>query len=48
MYPPQERIGELEARYTAQLPPAQVIQLFERYCGGGGGRSYARLSHALP
>ncbi|MFM7676726.1 MAG: hypothetical protein ACKO5F_14375 [Synechococcus sp.] len=45
MYPPQERIGELEARYTAQLPPAQVIQLFERYCGGGGrGRSYARLS----
>ncbi len=31
MYPPQERIGELEARYTAQLPPAQVIQLFERY-----------------
>ncbi|MCT0225222.1 hypothetical protein KQ310_08680 [Synechococcus sp. CS-1328] len=33
LYPARERAGELEARYTAQLPPSQVIQLFERYCG---------------
>jgi hypothetical protein len=45
LYPPQERIGELEARYTAQLPPGQVIQLFERYCGRG--RSGVSLSRGL-
>ncbi|MEA5423591.1 hypothetical protein [Synechococcus sp. CCY9202] len=33
LYPARQRAGELEARYTAQLPPSQVIQLFERYCG---------------
>ena len=33
LYPASQRAGELEARYTAQLPPSQVIQLFERYCG---------------
>lgn len=32
-YPARERLSELEARYTAQLPPEQVIQLFDRYCG---------------
>ncbi len=35
LYPARERLSELEARYTAQLPPEQVLQLFERYCGGG-------------
>jgi hypothetical protein len=32
-YPASQRVGELEARYTAQLPPAHVIGLFEKYCG---------------
>ena len=32
-YPAREQLGELEARYTAHLPPAQVLQLFRRYCG---------------
>jgi len=31
-YPAREQLGELEARYTAHLPPAQVLQLFRRYC----------------
>jgi len=35
LYPPREQLSELEARYTAQLPPTQVFQLFERYCGSG-------------
>lgn len=37
LYPPRQQLAELEARYTAQLPPAQVLQLFERYCGSGSG-----------
>lgn len=32
-YPAGQRVGELEARYTAQLPPEHVIGLFEKYCG---------------
>ncbi|MEB3323168.1 MAG: hypothetical protein VKI81_10140 [Synechococcaceae cyanobacterium] len=35
LYPARERVIELEARYTAQLEPDQVIQLFRRYCGSG-------------
>lgn len=35
LYPAREQLSELEARYTAQLPPAQVLQLFARYCGSG-------------
>jgi len=31
-YPAREQLGELEARYTAHLPPAQVLQLFRRFC----------------
>ncbi len=34
LYPRSEQLGELEARYTARLDPAQVPQLFRRYCGG--------------
>ncbi|MCP9839785.1 hypothetical protein KBY93_03940 [Synechococcus sp. J7-Johnson] len=44
-YPPRERLSELEARYTAQLPPDQVIQLFDRYCGR---RSSAGLAFRTP
>ena len=32
-YPAREQLGELEARYTAHLPQAQVLQLLRRYCG---------------
>ncbi|MFZ4566093.1 MAG: hypothetical protein ACOYMY_06480 [Prochlorococcaceae cyanobacterium] len=32
-YPPRQRLAELEARYTAKLEPAQVLQLLQRYCG---------------
>ncbi len=31
-YPRGQQLAELEARYTAQLPPEQVLQLFDRYC----------------
>ncbi|MFM7550620.1 MAG: hypothetical protein ACKO8I_17510 [Cyanobacteriota bacterium] len=34
LYPRCEQLGELEARYTARIDPAQVPQLFRRYCGG--------------
>jgi hypothetical protein len=33
LYRPAERLSELEARYTARLPPDQVISLYRRYCG---------------
>jgi len=33
LYRPAERLSELEARYTARLPPDQVLSLFRRYCG---------------
>ena len=33
VYPRQQQLAELEARYTAKLPPNDVLQLFERYCG---------------
>jgi hypothetical protein len=32
-YPAREQLGELEARYTAHLPPTQVLKLFRRFCG---------------
>ena len=32
-YPREQQLAELEARYTAKLPPQQVLQLFDRYCG---------------
>jgi hypothetical protein len=31
-YPRGQQLAELEARYTAQLPPEQVLRLFDRYC----------------
>lgn len=33
-YPRSQQLSELEARYTARLPPEQVPRLFRRYCGG--------------
>ena len=33
VYPRQQQLAELEARYTAKLSPRDVLQLFERYCG---------------
>ena len=32
-YPRRQHRSEIEARYTAQLPPQQVMRLFDRYCG---------------
>lgn len=32
-YPRNQQLSELEARYTAKLPPQQVLRLFDRYCG---------------
>ena len=31
-YPSSQHNIEIEARYTAKLPPQQVMQLFDRYC----------------
>ena len=31
-YPRQQQLAELEARYTAKLPPKEVFRLFDRYC----------------
>ncbi|CAI8331849.1 MAG: Uncharacterised protein [Cyanobium sp. ARS6] len=33
VYPRQQQLAELEARYTAKLPPGDVLRLFDRYCG---------------
>ncbi|WP_198015138.1 hypothetical protein [Synechococcus sp. CC9616] len=33
-YPRSQHRIEIEARYTAKLPPQQVMQLFDRYCSG--------------
>lgn len=32
-YPRRQHRSEIEARYTAQLPPQQAMKLFDRYCG---------------
>jgi hypothetical protein len=36
LYPREQQLSELEARYTARLAPQQVPRLFRRYCGGSG------------
>ena len=41
-YPAREQLGELEARYTAHLPPAQVLQLFRRYCGSASSATLSQ------
>ena len=40
-YPRSQHRIEIEARYTAKLPPQQVMQLFDRYCSGPEGQGYA-------
>ncbi len=47
-YPARERLGELEARYTARLPPEQVLQLFERYCGQRPSQGLTFLPPSTP
>ena len=54
IYPRDQQLGELEARYTARLPPDQIPRLFRRYCGGPSaaapstpGRIPSSLSQAL-
>ena len=39
-YPRSQHRIEIEARYTAKLPPQQVMQLFDRYCSGPQGQGY--------
>lgn len=41
-YPAGQQLAELEARYTARLAPAQVLQLFRRYCGAGAGNALSQ------
>jgi hypothetical protein len=36
IYPREQQLSELEARYTARLAPDQVPRLFRRYCGASG------------
>ena len=36
LYPREQQLSELEARYTARLAPDQVPRLFRRYCGASG------------
>jgi hypothetical protein len=36
LYPREQQLSELEARYTARLAPDQVPGLFRRYCGASG------------
>ena len=39
-YPRSQHRAEIEARYTAKLPPQQVMHLFDRYCGRNGRGRY--------
>ena len=39
-YPRSQHRIEIEARYTAKLPPQQVMQLFDRYCSSPQGQGY--------
>lgn len=42
IYPRQQQLSELEARYTARLAPEQVPRLLRRYCGGSGPSTLSR------
>ena len=42
IYPREQQLSELEARYTARLPPEQVPRLFRRYCNGSGPSTLSR------
>jgi hypothetical protein len=42
IYPREQQLSELEARYTARLAPEQVPRLFRRYCNGSGPSTLSR------
>ena len=42
IYPREQQLSELEARYTARLPPELVPRLFQRYCGGSSSSTLTR------
>ncbi len=42
IYPREQQLSELEARYTARLPPEQVPRLFRRYCTGSSPSTLSR------
>ena len=42
IYPREQQLSELEARYTARLPPEQVPRLLRRYCNGSGPSTLSR------
>ena len=42
IYPREQQLSELEARYTARLAPEQVPRLFRRYCDGSGPSTLTR------
>ena len=42
LYPREQQLSELEARYTARLPPEQVPRLLRRYCNGSGPSTLSR------
>lgn len=44
-YPRSQHRIEIEARYTAKLPPQQVMHLFDRYCNQGLQASHANRNH---
>jgi hypothetical protein len=42
LYPREQQLSELEARYTARLPPEQVPRLLRRFCNGSGPSTLSR------
>ena len=45
-YPRSQHRIEIEARYTAKLPPQQVMQLFDRYCSSPQQRGYRTAGYS--
>ena len=45
-YPRSQHRIEIEARYTAKLPPQQVMQLFDRYCSGPQRQGYRTAGYS--
>ena len=45
-YPRSQHRIEIEARYTAKLPPQQVMQLFDRYCSNPQQRGYTTAGYS--
>ena len=45
-YPRSQHRIEIEARYTAKLPPQQVMQLFDRYCSSPQQRGYTTAGYS--